>query len=131
MKYFVDMYKRYVDFSGRSTRTEFWCAYGIYIAIYLVLYIIAMVAGGVSIAGGSMDMSGASAVGMLFMGLLGIFALASLVPMLALQVRRLRDAGFAWWYLLICYVGSCLCGIGSIVLIVLLCMPTKEPENEY
>lgn len=131
MSYFLDMYKRYFDFSGRSTRKEFWCAYGIWIAIYFVLYIIAILAGGLAISGGSMDMSGANVIGLLLFGLLIIFALASIIPFLAISVRRLRDAGFQWWVLLLCYVGSCLCGIGSIVLIVLWCMPTKEEENQF
>lgn len=128
MSYFVDMYKRYVDFTGRATRKEFWCAYGIWIAIYLVLYIIAIATGG---AGAISGTSGASAIGTVFLIIVVIFALASIVPVLAIQVRRLRDAGFQWWVLLLCYVGSILCGIGSLVLLVLLCMPTKEPENQY
>lgn len=132
MKYFVDMYKRYVDFSGRSTRTEFWCAYGIWLAIYVVLYAIAMVAGGVSMTAITAGQAAAtSTVGLILMGVLLIFALASFLPLLAIQIRRLRDAGYQWWVFLLCYVGSCICGIGSIVLLVLLCMPTKEPENQY
>lgn len=132
MKYFVDMYKRYVDFSGRSTRTEFWCAYGIWLAIYVVLYIIAVAACGVSLTTTGAGSTGTGAVaGLVIMGILVIFALASLIPLIAIQVRRLRDAGYAWWILLLCYVGNFLCGIGSIVLLVLLCMPTKEPDNQY
>ena len=132
MKYFVDMYKRYVDFSGRSTRTEFWCAYGIWLAIYVVLYIIAVAACGVSLTTTGAGSTGTGAVaGIVIMGILVIFALASIIPLIAIQVRRLRDAGYAWWILLLCYVGNFLCGIGSIVLLVLLCMPTKEPDNQY
>lgn len=131
MSYFLDMYKHYFDFKGRSTRKEFWCAYGIYLAIDVVLYIIMMLVGGISFANGTMDASGASAIGLVIYGLMMIFALASIIPILAISVRRLRDAGFQWWVLLVCYVGSCLCGIGSIALIVLWCMPTKEPENQF
>lgn len=128
MKYFLDMYKRYVDFTGRSTRTEFWCAYGIYMVIYIVIYAIAIFAGGVSFANTTIDMSGVSMLGLTMLGLLMIFVLGSFIPLLAMEVRRLRDAGFAWWVLLLCMLGTCVCGIGSIVLLVLLCMPTKEPE---
>lgn len=128
MSYFLDMYKNYVNFTGRTTRKEFWCAYGIWVAIYAVLYILGVVVGGVAISTTGADFSGASAIGLLFMGLCCIFSLGSLIPMLAMEVRRLRDAGFKWWVLLICFVGSC-CGIGAIALLVLLCMPTKEPDN--
>lgn len=67
MRYFLEMYKRYLDFSGRSTRREFWCAYGIYIAICLALYIIAVMAGGFSYAGGDLDMSQLTPIGLLCM----------------------------------------------------------------
>lgn len=131
MSYFIDMYKNYVNFSGRATRKQFWCAYGIWIAIYLVLYILGIVTGGVTFTTAGADFSGASAIGMLFVGLMGIFALGSLLPVLAIEVRRLRDAGFQWWVLLLCIIGNCACGIGSIVLLVLLCLPTKNPEQEF
>lgn len=131
MSYFIDMYKNYVNFSGRATRKQFWCAYGIWIAIYLVLYILGIVTGGVAFTTAGADFSGASAIGMLFIGLMGIFALGSLLPVLAIEVRRLRDAGFQWWVLLLCIIGNCACGIGSIVLLVLLCLPTKNPEQEF
>ncbi len=131
MSYFIDMYKNYVNFSGRATRKQFWCAYGIWFAVYLVLYILSIVVGGVAISTTGADFSGMSAIGMLFVGLLGIFALGSVLPVLAIEVRRLRDAGFEWWVLLLCIIGNCACGIGSIVLLVLLCLPTKNPEQEF
>ena len=129
MSYFVDMYRNYVNFSGRATRKQFWCAYGIWLAIYVVLYILAMV-GGVAVSTAGLDMSGVSGVGMLFAGLMSIFSLGSLLPLLAIEVRRLRDAGFQWWVLLLCMVGNCACGIGSIVLLVLLCLPTKDEAGD-
>ena len=128
MSYFVDMYKNYVNFTGRATRKQFWCAYGIYFAIYMVLYILAIVTGGLAFTATGADFSGASAIGMLFIGLLLILNLGSFLPILAIQVRRFRDAGFKWWVLLICYITSC-CVIGAIAWIILLCMPTKDPEN--
>lgn len=136
MSYFVDMYKNYVNFSGRATRKQFWCAYGIWLAIYVVLYILAVVGGLGSILSmqTSGDMSrlsgvGMSGFGMLMMGLMAIFSLGSLLPLLAIEVRRLRDAGFQWWVLLLCIVGNCAFGIGSIVLLVLLCLPTKDGDT--
>ena len=50
-----------------------------------------------------------------------IFGLALLLPSLALMVRRLRDAGFHWALIFILFVP-----LGSIVLLVLFAMPTKE-----
>lgn len=128
MSYFIDMFKNYVNFSGRATRKQFWCAYGIWFAIYMVLYILSIV-GGFSVSTQGADMSAMSGIGMLFLGLMMLFALGTFLPVLAIQIRRLRDAGFQWWVWLLCFIGSCACGIGSIVLLVLLCFPTKNPEN--
>ena len=52
-----------------------------------------------------------------------VIGLALLLPGLALTVRRLRDAGFHWALIFIVFIP-----LGSIVLLVLLAMPTKEAE---
>ena len=44
------------------------------------------------------------------------------LPWLALTVRRLRDAGFHWALIFVAFVPF----VGSIALLVLLAMPTKE-----
>ena len=51
-----------------------------------------------------------------------IFGLAVFLPGLALVVRRLRDAGFHWALIFVGFVPF----VGSIALLVLLAMPTKE-----
>lgn len=51
-----------------------------------------------------------------------IYGLAAFIPSLALTVRRLRDAGFHWAMIFISFVPY----IGSLALIVLLALPTKE-----
>ena len=51
-----------------------------------------------------------------------IIGLALFLPGLALTVRRLRDAGFHWALIFVGFVPF----VGSIALLVLLAMPTKE-----
>lgn len=133
MSYFLEMFKRYADFTGRSTRTEFWWAYGIQTVINMVLgFLITLVSGLAVTADGMYDFSGVSTIGWILMGLSVVYSLATFIPVLALAIRRLRDAGYKWWVYLLCItVGSCACGIGSIVLLVLWCMPTKEDANTY
>ena len=53
-----------------------------------------------------------------------IFGLALILPMLALTVRRLRDAGFHWALIFVHFIPV----VGGIALLVLLAMPTKEVE---
>ena len=53
-----------------------------------------------------------------------ILALLLLLPTLALRIRRLRDAGFHWALIFIIFIPM----VGSLALLVLLAMPTKQVE---
>ena len=53
-----------------------------------------------------------------------IFGLALILPMLALTVRRLRDAGFHWALIFVPFIPM----VGGIAFLVLLAMPSKEVE---
>ena len=50
-----------------------------------------------------------------------LYFFANYIPSIALQVRRLRDAGFHWALIFLSYAPV----IGDIVLLVLFCQPTK------
>ena len=71
-------FKNYVQFRGTATRPEFW---------YWVLFTFL-----VGVVLNALDGSGA---------LPGAFSIATLLPSLAVTVRRLRDAGFSWVWLLL------------------------------
>lgn len=71
-------FKNYVNFRGTASRPEYW---------YWVLFTFL-----VSIVANALDRSGSLA---------GAFSLATLLPGLAVTVRRLRDAGFSWTWLLL------------------------------
>lgn len=55
-------------------------------------------------------------------GLIISYSLAILIPSIALNVRRLRDAGFHWAMIFIAFIPW----IGSIAVFVLLQMPSKR-----
>ena len=94
-------FKRYADFSGRSRRSEFWWAN---LAINLVTYAIAFVLPVLS----------------------SVWALATLVPSIAMCVRRLHDIGKSgWWYLMILVPI-----VGPILLIVWFC-EDSGPDNQW
>lgn len=98
--YYLDVFtKHYFDFVGRATRTQFW----IFVLInLLVMWILGMILGH----------------GLIYK----VIDLLILIPCIAIGVRRLRDAGFSPWWMLIGLVPV----IGFIVLIVLWCFPTKK-----
>ena len=57
-----------------------------------------------------------NAAGMILLGLLGIYCLATLIPSLAVGIRRLHDTGKSGWWLLIGLVPF----VGFIVLLIFL-----------
>ena len=113
---YKNFFKGYVDFSGRSTRPDYWWIW----LGNMILYIPYFFAYGNVIAnpqdkGALMSLGGIAIIYM-------IIGLALLLPGLALTVRRLRDAGFHWALIFVVFIPI----VGGIALMVLLAMPTKE-----
>ena len=119
-------WKGYVDFEGRSTRSDYWFAYLVNALITWGLYIVVAVFGGIASATDSTVL----AIFSLILGLIMfIYAVAAFLPGLAVTVRRLRDAGYNWPYIFVAFIPL----VGWIILIVLLCKPTKVeyPFNNF
>ena len=110
-----NFFKGYVDFSGRSTRPDYWWIGLVNIILAIPFYIVY----GSAIA--NPDSEAAIMTLGLFIFIYFIFGLALFLPQLALTVRRLRDAGFHWALIFVAFVPF----VGSIALLVLLAMPTK------
>ena len=112
---YKNFFKGYVDFAGRSTRSDYWWIW----LGNMIIYIPFFLSYGNAIANpqdeGALIALGGTAIIYMAIGL------ALLLPGLALTVRRLRDAGFHWALIFIVFIP-----LGSIVLLVLLAMPTKE-----
>jgi membrane protein len=112
---YKNFFKGYVDFAGRSTRSEYWWVW----LGNMILLIPFYSAYGNALAN-SRDEGALIALGgtvIIYM----IIGLALFLPGLALTVRRLRDAGFHWALIFVGFVPF----VGSIALLVLLAMPTK------
>jgi uncharacterized membrane protein YhaH (DUF805 family) len=92
--------KRYAEFSGRSSRAEFWWFFLALILFYIVVWIAFFGAMAGSIAAGqsnpSVGMLGAVGAGGL---LIILFWLALIIPSIAVQVRRLHDVNRSGWWL--------------------------------
>ncbi len=94
---YLDMWKNYANFGGRTTVRGYWLAVLVNIIVSTIISFI-----GIEI-------------------LSGIYGLAILIPGLAICVRRLRDAGFHWTALLLYFIPL----VGWIILIVKLCRASK------
>lgn len=98
-------FKNYANFSGRSRRSEYW---------YIVLF----------------NLLVSAVLGMLPQSLSfvsALWALGTLIPGLALAVRRLHDIGKSAWWLLIVLIPV----VGAIWLIVLEATDSKPEANAW
>lgn len=113
---YKSFFKGYVDFAGRSTRSEYWWVW----LGNMILYIPFFFAYGNALANlrNESALIALGGIAMIYM----VIGLALLLPGLALTVRRLRDAGFHWALIFVTFIPM----VGGIALMVLLAMPTKE-----
>ena len=123
---YKNFFKNYAEFTGRSTRPDFWWVWLGNLILSIPFWIIYFYIVYLSTVMDSVSDSASEATFMV-LGLVviiyAIFYLAILVPTLALSVRRLRDAGFHWAFIFLRFVP-----MGGIALLILFAMPTKETE---
>lgn len=104
----------YADFRGRARRREYWMFVLINFIISLVLTLIDYALG--------WDRNAAS------LGILsGLYALAVLIPGLALSVRRLHDIGRSGWWLLIGLIPL----VGALVLLIFTLLDSEPGPNKW
>ena len=123
---YKNFFKNYAEFTGRSTRPDFWWVWLGNLILSIPFWIIYFYIVYLSTVMDSVSDSASEATFMV-LGLVviiyAIFYLAILVPTLALSVRRLRDAGFHWAFIFLRFAP-----MGGIALLILFAMPTKETE---
>ena len=114
MNWYLEVLKKYAVFSGRARRKEYWYFFLFNIIILLVLSFIDGMTGTFIYEAG--------------LGLLGgIYALAVLIPGIAVAVRRLHDTDRSGWWLLIGLIPI----LGTIALLVFMLQDGKPGENQY
>ncbi len=104
MHYMILPLRRYLDFSGRSRRKEYWMFF-LFVMIGLVAMMLldtALGLGGTATSSSEYGGGGASVSVNLTGGLLTLlFGLAMLVPGLAVAIRRAHDQDKSGWFVLI------------------------------
>src|SRR6186997_963595 len=99
MDWMLMPYRRYADFSGRSQRKEYWM-FELFVAIVYVVCLMLMSMGAPSIDPYTGAVSGGSALYTVGMALLGIFWLGTIIPAIAVSVRRMHDQDRSGWWIL-------------------------------
>ncbi len=129
--------KKYAEFEGRSRRKEYWMYVLLLIGIGIVIGIVEGILGLRGMVGPYGPLS-------------ALFMLATLVPSLAVGVRRLHDTNRSGWWLLIGYgpfllsliltlagilqfamILSILALVGFVVLLVFMVMEGNRGPNQY
>ena len=100
--------ERYAKFDGRAGREEFWLFVLANIVIYIALLILAQISG-------------------IFIALYFLYWLATIVPSLAVAIRRLHDTDKSGWLLLVGLIPL----VGFIILLVFYIQEGTEGPNQY
>ncbi|MBT2325403.1 DUF805 domain-containing protein [Variovorax paradoxus] len=94
-------FSKYVDFSGRASRSEYWW----FVLAYVIVAIVA---------------------GFIHEIVYGLVILAFLLPLLAAGARRLHDIGKSGWWLLLGLIP-----LVNLVLLYFTVQPSQPESNEY
>lgn len=123
MNEIMAVYSRYAQFTGRADRREFWTFTIFYLIACGVLSILDNMMFGTSSISGGAGWSGTGG----FQPLTSIFSLISLVPCIAVSVRRMHDIGKSGWWVLINLIPL----IGWIWFLILAAGPGDPEANAY
>ncbi|WP_461213442.1 DUF805 domain-containing protein [Lacticaseibacillus sp. GG6-2] len=152
LRAFGAFFKNYVNFTGRSTRREYWWfqLWNILITWGVMLILLVSLFGSIGqlLSGSTGDLHGGQ-VALMIGSLLVIFvyALATIIPGIALSVRRFRDAGVHWGIYLLLQVlavagsiwnavddsnliGALLIVAVSLTEFVITVLPSKNPPHQ-
>ena len=112
-------WSNYATFSGRSRRSEYW-----FVQLFLVVTNLVVAGIDLVLLGGDVDRFMAQGGGGI-VGLVWIFV--TIVPALALLVRRLHDTGKSGWWALMLFLPL----VGAIVLLIFVVANSDVGDNRY
>lgn len=117
MNWYLKCLKQYADFSGRARRQEYWM-FVLFnalaaLALYVFLFILSFILGEAGAVLGAL--------------LVCAYMLATMIPSLAVAVRRLHDIGNSGWKILVGLIPL----VGGIWLLVLYCQDSQPGANRW
>ncbi len=112
-------WSNYSNFKGRARRSEYW-----YIQLFLVLTNLAAAVIDLALMDGDVDRFIANGGG----GIVGlVWILATIVPAIAVLVRRLHDIGKSGWWALMVFLPF----VGALVLLYFSVQDSQAEANAY
>ena len=134
-----DNFKQYATFHGRATRSQYWSWFLFQLLVsiaWILIEVVCLIGITATLAqqgkDGSLETADWVATGfwgVAFFGVLfiySLFVIASFVPELAAESRRLHDANFSAWWLLLWLIP-----IGRFAVLVMLCFRSYPGESRF
>jgi len=120
MDWMLMPFKRYADFNGRSQRMEYWM---FTLFVTLIAFALALFAG---LVGGFSDSSG-TGLSMVLIVPLALLVLVTIIPSIAVTVRRLHDQDKSGWFYLLSFIPY----VGGLILFVFMCLDGTAGPNRF
>ena len=122
MQWYLLVIRKYIEFSGRARRKEYWM-FALFQVIFAVVAIIIDNLLGSTLKFGNAYESVSLPYGYVYI----LYAVATLLPSLGVTVRRLHDVDKSGWFILFGLIPF----VGSIYLLVLYCTEGTRGPNRY
>ena len=120
--------KKYVTFSGRATRSEFWYFVLLSNIIFIAYLIASITFWMLAVNGSSLTIVSSNYISLELLNyILAIWTVGITIPSIAITFRRLHDTDKSGWWTLI----NLFPVIGPIIYIFLLANPSTEGENRF
>jgi len=108
---YFSVLKKYMGFTGRASRKEFW----MFVLVNMVISIIFSI------------LTRIPFIRVIFWIVFILFSLAILIPSVALGIRRLHDINMSGWFLLLCLIPF----INLIAVFLLCVIEGNQYDNQY
>ncbi len=112
MEYYLQVWRDYVDFSGRSRRKEYWFWY---LGNSLISLLFAL------LLGATLRTTS------IFQWIYWLYGLAIILPSWAVTVRRLHDTGRSGWHIFIVLIPL----VGAILMLIYMFQDSQPGSNAY
>ena len=116
---FKKMIENWKDFNGKTSRPDYWWAT---LAVAIVEFIVGIIITVLFAFAIGKESVALGIIGVIITIAISILAVFVAIAEISMIVRRLRDAGFPWWFIFANFIPS----IGQIAVIVMLCFPSSD-----
>ena len=106
---YIGVLQKYAVFNGRANRPEYWWFALVQMIILTILFALAFIIHDALIV------------------IAVVYGLATVIPSLAVTIRRLHDSGKSAWFILFNFIPF----VGGIIMLVFMVLGSEAGENKY